>query len=77
MQNIILSKSNKHIKGTQGDWSENKWKLGINNLDIYLGLAYTTKKMVFTIEYRIMDYQKIDRVIFNYILFSRTSIETP
>ncbi len=54
---------NKHI--TTGDFKYNKWKIEFNNLDIYSGIGYESGRFTCHLLYRILNFQKIDRVIFN------------
>jgi len=59
---------NKHIKGTYGNWKNNKWLVELNNIDAHTGLLYTSKSATLSIAYRILSVQKIDRAIFYFIL---------
>ncbi len=63
---------NKHI--TTGNWKNNKWKIEFNNFDIYSGIGYESTKFTYHILYRMLNFQKIDRVIFNDIFYKDPTI---
>ena len=68
---------NKHIKGTWGDWNKSRWKFELNNIDIYTGLSYKSGNIIINLAYRVFDVQKVDRVIFFYLLTQDTKPPIP
>jgi len=59
---------NKFIKGKYREWQADKWIFSVNNIDLYGGLEYKINEFEIAFDYRIFNIQKIDEVIFNYIL---------
>ncbi len=67
---------NKSITGTVGNWNENKWIFELYNFEIYSSVGLKIDRFTINASYRMYNLQKIDPVIFNFILF-RPSNQTP
>jgi len=67
---------NKNVKAGGNIWHKNKWNFKFYNFEIYSGLKYEIKRFNFSVNYRFFNYQEIDKVIFNQVLFKVTN-QTP
>lgn len=54
-----------------------QWTFDMNALRIHVGLNYRVGRFSFGVDYRVFQWKKIDKVIFNYLLFQTTSPPNP